>query len=446
MKRSIITELKAWKDKNYRKPLILKGARQVGKTYILDLFGKEFFIKNGAQYHHIDLRAEKKLHSLFQDTQSPQEILNYIQLSLNKKIDIHRDLLILDEIQECPGAITSLKYFEQDMKSLAVIAAGSHLGLVKNQDAFPVGKVNFLYMFPLTFAEFLQAFDEALFSEYEKIGLNFIQTLPTFLHQKLLEVLRWYFFTGGLPEVVKVFLESFQQDQISAIRGAREVQNELIEGYKSDFVKYSGTVNANHILRVFEAVPAQLSQVYDDGTKKLIFQGMIPNQKGFHRIAGPLEWLVKSRLSIKSFIASKAEQPLLSYCRPNQFKVFLFDIGILNAMLKTEPESILTDGLGNYKGYLAENFVATELFAKTNDHLVSWQEGQSEIEFLIMTGAGVVPLEVKSSSRSRRAKSLNSFVDHYRPKEAYKLTGQNFGIHPKNQIKTLPLYLVSKIF
>ena len=441
MKRTITNDLIKWKSSTGRKPLVLKGARQVGKTYILEKFGQEYFKK----YHYIDLRENKNIGNIFKDTYNPREIIRQLEFVLRIKIDINNDLLILDEIQDCKGAITSLKYFQKDMNSLALIAAGSHLGMTKNEESFPVGKVNFLYMFPMNFEEFLLAADELSCEQYKNFNIEDPFVLPEVIHSRLLEMMRYYFVTGGLPEVVGKFVSLIKEDEGEALNAAREMQKDLVEGYMADFSKYSGTVNANHIHKVFESIPAQLSKAFDEEVPKYIFKGVIPNQKGYERISGPLGWLVKGRLCIKSLIASRAEHPLRSYCQENKFKAYLLDMGILNCMLNTPPEAILAESLGSYKGFLAENFVAQELYSHLNTDLVAWSEGRSEIEFLISKNEHIIPLEVKSSNRSRKSRSLDVFVSKYNPEKAYKLSSQNFGKHKKRGIITLPIYFCGKL-
>ena len=441
MERTVTEELKKWKSAPGRKPLVLKGARQVGKTYALEEFGRMHFRK----YHYMDLRGNKKIHSIFKETYDPFEIIRQLEFVQKIQININEDLLIFDEIQDCKGAITSLKYFQKEMNGLALVAAGSHLGLIKNEESFPVGKVNFLYMFPMNFEEFLLAVDKQAYGEYMSYSIEDPGVLPEVIHKRLLELMRYYFITGGLPEVVDDFISLYSEDEKKALEKVRKRQKELVEGYKADFSKYSGTVNANHIHNVFESVPAQLSRSFDEEVSKYIFKGVIPNQKGYDRISNPLGWLAGARLCIKSMIASRAEHPLRSYCQENRFKVYLFDMGILNCMLNTPYQAILAESLGTYKGFLAENFVAQELYSSLNTDLISWSKGKAEIEFIISRAEDIIPLEVKSSNRSRRSRSLDSFVNRHRPKRAYKLSSQNFGMHEKRGLMTMPIYFCRKL-
>lgn len=444
MQRRVFEKLAEWYHSADRKPLVLRGARQVGKTFAVTHFGRGIVTKKGGNYHYIDLKKEENLHSIFQDTNDPQKIIELIEVRKNIKIDVRKDLLFLDEIQECKGAISTLKYFEQEMKCFALIVAGSHLGLVNNEESFPVGKVNFMSMFPMTFEEFTIALEPNLLSYIKDFDPKTCQQIPTTIHERLLEVLVLYFAVGGLPEVVSRFIKEYGKNLNDALTVARQTQHELIMGYSSDFSKYAGTVNANHIHQVFDAIPKQLAKSYDEEVKKFKFSEVISRQKGFDRIIGPLTWLCNSRLSIKNFIANKSGHPLSSYTKENQFKVFFLDVGLLNAALSTPMEAIIKDNLSSYKGYIVENFVAQELYAQLDRELIAWKEGGSEIEFLVTCKDQIVPIEVKSSRRSRRAKSLDTYIRRYKPKWAYKLSGQNVGTSTRGYM-TVPLYLISTL-
>ena len=451
IQRTVLSHIQAWFLRKDRKPLILQGARQVGKTYTVNQFGRDFVeTRNAGKYYYVDLAREKDLHSVFQMTHDPKKILEFIELRKNIKFNLEQDLLFLDEIQDCPLAISSLKYFEQDLKQFHLIAAGSHLGLIKNEESFPVGKVNFLSLFPISFSEFVSAGNPDLGKLLGDLVIpregGAMKPIPEAIHQQFLELLLIYFSVGGLPEVVTQFLNLRSDSVADALKAARETQKALIFGYEADFSKYSGTVNANHIHSVFQAIPKQLARHHDESTQKFKFSGVIPNQKGFERIIGPLTWLTKSRLCIKSYIAKHSGHPLQAYTQDNLFRAFYFDVGILNAALQTPPEAIVVNDLSSYKGFIVENFVAQELFAKLDQDLVSWEEGESEIEFLVTRGKNIIPIEAKSGTRSRRAKSLESYIKRYQPTVAYKVSPQN--LTQKNDsgvLVHLPLYLCSKI-
>ena len=415
----------------------------MGKTWALHEFGKSQYEREGHRYHYIDLRESQDIHSIFAETFDPFKIIELLEFRLRRKFDIANDLLVFDEIQECQHAITSLKYFEQDLCELDLIVAGSHIGLLKNGESFPVGKVDFLHMFPMNFEEFVLSMDPDAFvflSSY-----NCKEKFSTIVHERLLRLLTCYLFIGGLPEAVAIG-HKYGIDNISNfISDIRRVHENLILGYRADFSKYSGVVNATHINYVFDSLPEQLSQIHDESVKKYKFRQVIPNRKGFDSIAGPLSWLLESRLCIRNRIAKRAEHPVQSYCATNRFKLFLFDIGLLNCMLKLPGEVILGENISSYKGFILENFVAQELYSVTNQELISWQQGTAELEFLIANTADIIPVEVKSSSRSRTAKSLDAYINRYAPKHAFKLTRQNFSYNKKRNITTLPVYCSYKL-
>ncbi|MDQ7009339.1 MAG: AAA family ATPase [Candidatus Gracilibacteria bacterium] len=443
LNRKIIDELIIWKNSKYRKPLIVKGARQVGKSFAIKYFGENNFRK----IHIINFQSNKKVHSIFEGDINPNEIITKLEYILDENIDIKNDLIFFDEIQECPKAINSFKFFCEKKKELAIIGAGSYLGLIKNGESFPVGKVDFLSMFPLNFEEFLEAIKNKLFNFYKKIDINNLKKIDDLIHKELLKYLNLYFFIGGMPEIVNLYKEGLNNNNNSneLLNNIRKTQLNLLESYKADFTKYSGIINSSHILSVYDSVSKQLSLTYNEEVNKFKFVGVIPNKKGFSSIDGPLTWLSESRLVIKSFISNKANNPLKSHTKENTFKLFFHDIGLLNASLETPISEIILNDLSNYKGYIVENFIAQELFNIFDKDLISWTEGISEIEFLINIGGDIIPIEVKSSEKYRKAKSLDSFIKRYSPKIAYKFTMQNYSKNEDRGYSTLPMYLVGKI-
>jgi predicted AAA+ superfamily ATPase len=443
MERTNDAKLLAWKISPHRKPLVLQGARQVGKTYAVTKFGDKYF----KQIFKLDFLANKELVELFSSLKSysPKNIIQQLEFYFRKKIDIKNDIVFFDEIQECPSAITALKYFSEDMSELAIICAGSYLGIMTNEDSFPVGKVEYLSMTSCTFEEFLSASDSDLNNIYSDISITDHGQIPNIYHQAMLTQWRKYLALGGMPEVINVYLREAKNGEITALSKARIIQEQLLEGYRSDFSKHSGKVNANHISHVFDAIPHQLSKAFDESVNRFHFTGVVPNQKGFERIRGPLTWLIKARLIIKTFIANKAQHPLKGFCEENRFKLYFFDVGLLQASLLVPMEAIVSEELGSYKGYIVENFVAQELFHRLNSDLFSWSEGLSEVEFIINQGKHLVPIEVKSSAKFSRTKSLNSFIDRYSPSIAYKISLQNRGYDPVKRMLTLPIYLIGKL-
>ncbi|MBF0298060.1 MAG: ATP-binding protein [Oligoflexia bacterium] len=464
MKRIIYNDLLKWKNSVQRKPLILKGARQVGKSYILKEFGK----KNFKKVHVIDFEKDNdKFSPIFDGDLDYKRLLLQLSLTLKSDIDKKNDLIIFDEIQNCPRAITSLKYFCEDLPELAICCAGSLLGIKLSKESFPVGKVNFLEMFPLSFEEYIQAVDHPkLFESYQEVinkydNSNVIQNV-------LWEYLLDYYIVGGMPEIVYHFLkETIEAEtenksktkpnsKYQALKMARERQLDLIISYKNDFKKHSGIENAIHIETVFENIPMQLSQYHNTSVKRYKFNHVIYGKKSFADLSGPIDWLSKAGLVIKVPVASQISHPLKSYCKDNLFKLYIFDIGILGAMLGLSPEVILKQNYGSAKGYFAENFVACLLNSSYQMHthkngLYSWNNKNHEIEFVIDFDGELIPIEVKSAHASR-AKSLEIIINEFSLRKAIILSKDVIKIdHQKSNSKTkfsvdhYPLYATQAI-
>ncbi len=436
MDRLLYKKLLEWKHSRYRKPLLLQGARQVGKTYLLKEFGRREF----KQVHYINFEKGYDVDFLFKENLDVHRIIDNISLLLDRDINIKEDLLIFDEIQECPGALTSLKYFNEDMKELALCCAGSHIGVSLNLKSFPVGQVDFLNLFPMNFEEFLMAVNK----RKAKILADFSDetVIPEAVHRQLWKDLKIYYVTGGMPEAVKRYVD-LRESQFEAFSNVRTVQQTIIQGYRSDFAKHAGKENAAHINRVFDNVPVQLSRNIDASVSRYRFKGVIPNKSKFAQLEGPIDWLLKSGLIIKVSIVNTPGLPLKSFCKDNTFKLYLFDTGLLGSMLDLPVDSILNQDYGRYKGYYAENFVAQEFAAAGCGELFSWVGRSSEIEFLRVINNAVVPVEVKSGSRTK-AKSLSAYRDKYSPELQIKISANNLQ-RDGGQMHNYPLYLSGKI-
>ena len=440
MKRTIEEKLIQWAQKKERKPLLLKGARQVGKTYILREFGKSYFSK----VHYFDLEEEKHLlEPIFTESSlNPKTIIDKLSFISGKIIDKESDLLILDEIQSIPRAITSLKYFRQDMGKLAVAAAGSNLGVIHGKESFPVGKIESLYLYPMNFEEFLGGINE-------KMALDFLkefrgETIDPVYHTHLFELLKVYFITGGLPEVILEYAKE-KETPLLAFRNVRRLQNELLLNYRNDFGKYPGNANARHIERIFTSVPVQLSRMQDGTSKKFKFKDVISKgYRSYEDLADPICWLEKAGLVMKVNICEHPAIPVNGNTLENFFKLFLFDVGILGAMVKIPPETIIQYNYGTYKGYFAENFILQELVSYGFTDIATWIGRTSEIEFILQAGNALVPIEVKAGVNTK-AKSLAAYISKYHPEMSYKFTGNRYGIDQRNRIVNYPLYMVSKL-
>ena len=436
MKRDIISKLESWAGKPDRKPLILKGARQVGKTFIITEFGKNRF----ERCHTFNFEENRDIHKIFERDLNPPRIIEELSFAGHTPINPQRDLVFFDEIQECPKALTSLKYFCENMPSLAVISAGSLLGIALSGESFPVGKVDFLPLYPMNFREFLVAGDkQMLVDAYD--GASIDSSLPEMAHAQLWQELLNYYVVGGMPQAVLTYL-TYAADRARGFTEARKVQHALVDSYNKDFAKHSGTQNSVHIVSVFENVPLQLSAQIDASTKRYHFNHVIPGKKSYAQLIGPIDWLEKAGLIIKARICTRAEIPLKAFCKDNFFKLFAFDIGILGSMLGLPVPSILSQDYGITKGYLAENFVAQEFLAGGIDECYSWTERNSEIEFLIYRDGAIVPVEVKAGHRTR-AKSLQQFMIKYSPQIAIKLSANMYS--KSDHVINLPLYLAGKL-
>jgi predicted AAA+ superfamily ATPase len=439
MKRDLMSQLQSWKANPRRKPLILKGVRQTGKTYLLEQFGRESF----SRYHLINFEKQPSAKAIFDGDLEPKHLVDELQFFLKTSIDIKTDLVIFDEIQACPKALTSLKYFCEDLPQLALCSAGSLLGLHLNESSYPSGKVDMLHLHPLKFSEFLAGMEsEALLDYFNNIETS--STPSETAHKQLWQKLKEYFITGGLPEVVSVFCEK-QNSPFEATQAVRIKQNELINAYYADIAKHSGKVNAMHIDRTWHAVPTQLASAENRSTQRFKFKGIIPNLNRYGQLVSVIDWLKAAELILKVSVVETAQQPLLAYTKENIFKLFMFDVGLLGAMSGLDPKTILDYDYGTYKGYFAENFVAQQLIASGAPELVSWENDRSEVEFLIQNKGELFPLEVKSGSITR-AKSLQKYIEKYQPPKSLILSANNFNMDFQNKIYHLPLYLAERAF
>ena len=436
MKRKIMNRLLEWKQEEQRKPLLLKGVRQVGKTYLLKEFGRLHF----PQYHYFNFEKEPHLAKIFEPDLVPQRILNELSFHLGRPIKIGEDFVVFDEIQEVPKALTSLKYFQEECPKLHLCGAGSLLGLHLNSGSFPVGKVTFETLRPMSFEEFLMANNDKSLPILQQLTSK--DKIPEIVHEHLWEELKRYFVVGGLPEVVATYCEN--KDRLfEAFSLVRKKQDDLLNSYYADIAKHSGKVNAMHIDRVFRSVPAQLSQVQEGSVARFKFRGVVPGVTHYDRLAGAIDWLEATGLVIKVHIVNTGHFPFKGYVKENLFKLLLFDVGILGHMSGLPPKVILDSDYGSYKGYFAENFVAQELMGYGREHLFSWQEQKAEVEFLVDILGEVIPIEVKSGSIVK-AKSLKIFSDKYQPLYQVIFSGRSFDIEPGKNVHYYPLYLAGR--
>lgn len=434
MNRSLLQALLGWKQQAERKPLLIDGARQTGKTFLLkELLGREF-----ANVLHVDFLEKPVLAEAFADSLSPDDVISNIELLTGQIFNPATDLLILDEIGECPRAVTSLKYFAEKAPTWFVAASGSNIGLL---NSFPVGKVEQHILRPLSFREFLWAADEpALIKAYES------QANSAPAHTKLFDKLTDYYFTGGMPEAVASWYNNKEKSIVERVNAVTKVHADLIAGYKRDFGKYSGKLDAQLIEAVFSNIPSQLSATLDESVKRFKFKGVLEPKSRYAEFESPITWLHQCRLTLKNYpIEGHPKTPLAAYQKDKIVKLFLFDVGLLNHMLNTTYREIKFQGY-EYKGYIAENFVQQEFAVMGIEPSFSWSDSRAEIEFIVSNQEGlIVPVEVKSGKRTR-AKSLQSYITKCAPHKTIKLTGtQGSGQEEQTNI-VMPIYYTEYIW
>lgn len=428
MQRTLLNALMAWKAQPARKPLLIDGARQTGKTYLLQtLFGGTF-----ANTVRIDFLENPSYKAAFEGSLTPQDVLMNIELLTNQPFNPETDLLILDEIGECERAVTSLKYFAEQAPSYFVAASGSNIGLL---NSFPVGKVEQHNLRPLSFQEFIYASKEtALIKAFDE------QANTAAVHSKLMGKLTDYFFTGGMPEAVAAWYQNSSSSILERVENVSKIHGDLVEGYRRDFGKYSGKVDATLIEAVFNSIPSQLSLVSDESVKRFKFKNIHQRKSRYSDFETAIHWLRNCRLALANYpVEGLPRSPLAAYKKENMIKLFLFDVGLLNHMLGSSFKAIKQQNY-EYKGYVAENFVQQELAAMGIEPSFSWNDARAKIEFLLTTDEGdIVPVEVKSGKRTR-AKSLASYVEKCAPSKTFKLTGTQ-GSSPLEQTHVvMPLY------
>jgi len=433
MQRTLLNSLLDWKSQANRKPVFLDGARQTGKTFLLS----ELFSQHFPRALRIDFLESPRLMQAFDDSLEPKRILANLELLTNKTFSPDSDLLILDEIGECPRAITALKYFAEQMPHAWIAATGSNIGLLGN---FPVGKVEQLQLRPLSFHEFLKAGEnQLLVNAYESKERN------TVSHGLLFDQLTDYYFTGGMPEAVAQWFKANRQGLLERTQTVNRIHRNLVEGYLRDFGKYAGKLDAQLLSAVFTNIPSQLSQSEDDSIKRFRFKDVHHKKSRYTDFENAIAWLHRARLILKNHpIEGMPRSPLAAYRKDNLVKLFLFDTGLLNHMLGSSYLQIKNQAF-EYKGYIAESFVQQELAVLGHEPSFSWQDARAEIEFLLTDASGeIFPVEVKSGKRTK-AKSLQSYIQKCSPTKTVKLTGTQGSSAAEKTHIVMPLYDVQYV-
>ena len=424
MQRWAIEDLKKWKESDDRKPLVLRGARQVGKTWLMREFGKSCY--KDLIYFNFDEQEELK--SVFAN-KNPERIIDLLSVISEKKIVPGDTLIIFDEIQECPEALNSLKYFKERANEYHIIAAGSLLGtLLATPKSYPVGMVNLLDIYPLTFDEFLNATDASLYSYYSQIQAG--DTIEEVFHRRLTDAYDKYLIIGGMPECVFSWINHRDISRVSRI------QRELIEVYENDFSKHNGRVNSARILMVFRSIVSQLAKP----NEKFIYTAVREGGRA-RDFEEAIEWLVSAGMLVRAYNVSKTEHPLAAFDKLDCFKLFVFDTGLLKQMAGIDNEAILLKSDYQFKGPLTENYVLQQLRGQLDVAPRYYADKSGEVDFIIQHGTDIIPIEVKGGE-DKSCTSFKRYIKERSPKVAIRYSKR--GYRKDGDITNIPLYLAPR--
>lgn len=429
MKRFALEKLIEWKNKPNRKPLIIRGARQVGKTWLMKEFGKTCFEKVA----YVNFDSNTRMQQVFDGEISIDRIVLAISAETGISIDAENTLLIFDEVQEVPKALSSLKYFCENASEYAIVAAGSLLGVALHKGtSFPVGKVDFMDLYPLTFQEFLCALGE---ERFVSILQSSDTDMVTMFKSKYMDRLREYYYVGGMPEVVQAYIETKDFNLV------REIQKNLLNYYQQDFSKHADISLVPRLNLVWNSVPMQLAKE----NKKFIY-GQVRKGSRAKDFELAIQWLLDCGLIYKVPRAGKPALPLKAYLNLDVFKIYLLDVGLLIAMTDLDARVII-DGnriFTEFKGALTEQYVLQQLIASENiePYYYSTENSRGEIDFLLQGKTSVIPVEVKAEE-NLRAKSLRAFCDKYNPKYAVRTSMSDY--REQEWMTNIPLYNIDRI-
>ena len=429
MYRNKIKELIQWKNSKNRKPLIIRGARQVGKTWLMQEFGKSYYEK----YAYINFDSNSRMEELFSTDFDIERIIQGLKIESGINIEPENTLIIFDEIQETPKALTSLKYFYENANEYHIVAPGSLLGVAMHEGtSFPVGKVDFLDLYPLNYEEFLEALGE---KELVNLINNQNIELINIFADKFKNYLKQYLFIGGMPEIV------FDYVQNKDFNSVRNKQERLLEAYEQDFSKHAPNNIVPRIRQLWNNIPTQLAKE----NKKFIY-GLVKQGARAREYEVALSWLIDCGLVYQINRVKDCKIPLAAYQDFNAFKLYLLDVGLLCAMAKIDAQTIIE---GNnifieFKGALTEQLVLTELKSNTNVPIFYWssETGIAEIDYIIQMGHNNIPIEVKSNE-NLQSKSLKNFVQKYNTKINIRTSMSNY--RKEDWLINIPLYLIGKI-
>ena len=428
MQRFIMKNLINWKNSSSRKPLILKGARQVGKTYILKEFGKN----NYHDFVYFNFDHDDGLAELFKNTKDPKRIIEQLILVAGKKIEPEKTLIIFDEIQECPNALNSLKYFQEETPEYHIACAGSLLGIRLSRTSFPVGKVDFLNLYPMTFSEFLIADGCDNLVECMNKVKN-VEAIPKIFEDQLLEKLKIYYVIGGMPEAVYSWVNEKDIEKVNYI------QSNIITSYESDFSKHTDNSEANKISLIWNGIPSQLARE----NKKFIYHAIKEDARA-REYENALNWLNDANIIYKCYNVSKCSFPLKAYNDISSFKIYVNDVGLLRRMSNLDSKIILEGNklFEEFKGSFSENYVINELIA-TFDMIPNYYTfNRNEIDFVIQYKNKIIPIEVKSNKSTNNV-SLTKFNNNNDNDFSFRFSVNN--LNRDGKIINIPLYFIEYI-
>ncbi len=426
MQRHAFSCLRVWKDDPSRKPLVLRGARQVGKTWLLLEFGRSEYEK----VVYVNCQRDPSVAAVFQGDLDPDRILRGLEIAARETIEPTTTLVIVDEIQDVPPALTSLKYFQEARPDIHLATAGSLLGLALRASAsFPVGKVNFLDLHPLNFDEFLRGVGEAQLAD---LVLQQDWGLLTRFRDRLVELLRLYMFVGGMPEAV------LRHSEGASTGVVRAVQLDIIRGYENDFAKYATPAESRRIAQVWASMPAQLARE----NKRFVF-GHVRQGARARDFEDAIQWLADAGLVHRVTRYTKPANPVRTYEDRNIFKLFLHDVGLLGALSGLDAAVLLrgTGIFGEFKGALTEQYVLQQIVAARNEAPMYWspEKPTAKLDFALERPSGLVPIEVKAEE-NLRSKSLRSYIDRFHPAAALRFSLANY--REQEDMINVPLFAI----
>jgi len=428
MKRKIYDQLMVWKTNSKRMPLILNGARQVGKTYLLKQFGQEQF----SQLVYINLETNLAVNSFFNGDIQPQRIIQYLETVTNIRIIPGETLIVLDEIQSCTRALTSLKVFFEEAPEYHVIGAGSLLGVAVNREnySFPVGKVDEMHLFPMDFEEFLWASNKKLLADQIRNHFRESKPLPEMLHVQAIDLYKRYLIVGGMPAVVKEFTETH------SLISSTEIQGRILNEYIADMAKYANPSTGVKIRACYQSVPVQLAK------ENRKFQYKIVQRGGTAGIFGEaIDWLNFAGIVLKCQKTDHGYMPVSAYANLSDFKIYLADTGMLTMLSGMSQQTIMSpiEEDNGFLGAMSENYVGQALSAQGYPLFYWKNENTAEVDFVIQIAGDVIPVEVKKGLRTKSV-SMQMFMNKYHSPYAIRISKKQFGF--ENQIKSVPFYAV----